>query len=68
MLLPETYKRLCKEWESASREKQKSTLFTLTEPLKRSESVIALGKRLVEELGMEPGVDTLGRWMAHYVA
>lgn len=37
-------------------------------PLKHSESVIALGKRLVEELGMEPGVDTLGRWMAHYIA
>ena len=51
-----------------SQEKQKSTLFTLTEPLKCFESVIALGKRLVEELGMEPGVDTLGRWMAHYVA
>ena len=27
-----------------------------------------MGKRLVEELGMEPGVDTLGRWMAHYIA
>jgi len=38
------------------------------EPLKHSESVIALGKRLVEELGMEPSVDTLGRWMAHYIA
>lgn len=38
------------------------------EPLKHSDSVIALGKRLVEELGMEPGVDTLGRWMAHYIA
>ena len=38
------------------------------EPSKRSEDVIALGKRLVEELGMEPGVDTLGRWMAHYIA
>ena len=35
---------------------------------KRSESVIALGKKLVEELSLEPGVDTLGRWMAYYVA
>lgn len=31
-------------------------------------SVLALGKRLVEELGLEPSVDTLGRWMAHYIA
>ncbi len=38
------------------------------EPLKRSKGVISLGKRLVEELGLEPGVDTLGRWMAHYIA
>jgi len=35
---------------------------------KRSESVIALGKKLVEELSLESGTDTLGRWMAHYVA
>jgi len=27
-----------------------------------------LGCKLVEELGLEPSVDTLGRWMAHYVA
>lgn len=27
-----------------------------------------MGSKLVEELGMEPPVDTLGRWMAHYVA
>lgn len=30
--------------------------------------VISLGKALVEELGLEPGVDTLSRWLAHYVA
>jgi len=30
--------------------------------------VINLGKALVHELGLEPGVDTLSRWMAHYVA
>ncbi len=29
---------------------------------------MALGRLLVEELGLEPGVDTLGRWMAHHVA
>lgn len=32
------------------------------------ERIITLGKALVEELGLEPGVDTLSRWMAHYVA
>jgi serine/threonine protein kinase len=30
--------------------------------------VISLGNALVEELGLEPGVDTLSRWLAHYVA
>ena len=35
---------------------------------KRSENVIALGKKIVEELSLEPGTDTLGRWMAHYIA
>jgi len=37
------------------------------ESLKRSKSVTGLGKRLVEELGLETSVDTLGRWMAHYI-
>ncbi|MGD0021727.1 MAG: AVAST type 3 anti-phage protein Avs3b [Smithellaceae bacterium] len=26
-----------------------------------------LGRALVEELGLDPGVDTLSRWMAHYI-
>lgn len=34
----------------------------------QSDSVLALGRRLVEELGLEPSRDTLGRWMAHYIA
>lgn len=34
----------------------------------QSSQVLALGKKLVEELGLDPSVDTLGRWMAHYVA
>jgi len=29
---------------------------------------LALGRHLVEELRLEPGVDTLGRWMAHHLA
>ena len=34
----------------------------------RSDSVLALGKKLVDQLGLEQSVDTLGRWMAHYIA
>lgn len=30
--------------------------------------VLDLGGALVEELGLDPGVDTLSRWMAHYIA
>lgn len=32
------------------------------------ERVISLGKLLVKELGVELGVDTLSRWMAHYIS
>jgi len=32
------------------------------------DQVINLGRALVQELGLEPGVDTLSKWMAHYVA
>lgn len=32
------------------------------------EAILALGKKIVDELGLSDGVDTLGRWMAHYVA
>jgi hypothetical protein len=30
--------------------------------------VLALGSKLVDELGLDDSVDTLSRWMAHYVA
>lgn len=30
--------------------------------------IINLGKSLVNELGLEQSTDTLGRWMAHYIA
>ena len=30
--------------------------------------MLALGRKLVHELGLEPSTDTLGRWMAHHVA
>lgn len=29
---------------------------------------MALGRQIVSELGLEPGVDTLSKWMAHYIA
>jgi hypothetical protein len=35
---------------------------------KTSTDVLALGRTLVQELKLDPGVDTLGRWMAHYIA
>lgn len=31
-------------------------------------SIMNLGKCIVKELNLDPGVDTLGRWMAHYIA
>lgn len=31
-------------------------------------ALLELGRRLVEELGLDSSVDTLGRWMAHYIA
>lgn len=38
------------------------------EDLKRQRQIINLGKLLVKELGIENSVDTLSRWVAHYVA
>jgi len=29
---------------------------------------LALGRQIVSELGLEPGVDTLSKWMAHHIA
>jgi hypothetical protein len=34
----------------------------------QSDPVIELGKKLVHELGLDHSVDTLSRWMAHYIA
>lgn len=33
-----------------------------------SDGILELGKKFVDELGLENSVDTLGRWMAHYIA
>lgn len=32
------------------------------------ESVLELGRKLVSQLNLDPGVDTLSRWMSHYIA
>ena len=52
-------------------EAQQQPDFTSLKPMEvlpRFEQVLTLGRKLVEECGIEPSVDTLGRWMAHYVA
>jgi hypothetical protein len=38
------------------------------ENLEIQKRIINLGKMIVTELSLEPGVDTLGRWMSHYIA
>jgi len=38
------------------------------ENLETQQRVIKLGEKIVNELGLDPGVDTLSKWMAHYVA
>ncbi len=35
---------------------------------KPPKDILGLGKHLVRELDFEDGVDTLGRWMSHYLA
>lgn len=40
----------------------------MTAGSKAQQETLALGRKLVDELGLETRVDTLGRWMAHHVA
>jgi hypothetical protein len=46
----------------------KSSFSKPTVPSPMPKAVLDLGRALVTELGLDPGVDTLGRWMAHYIA
>lgn len=39
-----------------------------TENSEQQQQAISLGKKLVQELSLEPGVDTLSRWIVHYIA
>lgn len=38
------------------------------EDLKAQQKIIELGKTIVKELKLDPGVDTISKWMAHYLA
>jgi hypothetical protein len=38
------------------------------EQSEQQKAILELGKLLVKELGIQKSVDTLSRWMAHYVA
>lgn len=40
----------------------------LTAVSARCEAALELGRKLTTELGLDQSVDTLGRWMAHYIA
>src|SRR5258708_5779936 len=46
----------------------KCSFFQPMDNLEIQRQAITLGNKLVEELGREPNMDTLSRWMAHYVA
>jgi hypothetical protein len=38
------------------------------EDLKVQQKIIELGKKIVKELELDPGVDTISKWMSHYLA
>jgi hypothetical protein len=61
-------KAVRKMTKSESQPKPNSTSSEQTDASARSDAILALGRKLVEELGLEDSVDTLGRWMAHYIA
>lgn len=54
--------------KNESQPKPGSTSSALTDECAQSDAILALGRKLVDELGLEPSVDTLGRWMAHHIA
>lgn len=54
--------------KKSTQETPGSILSTQMVPSKQLADVIALGKKIEQELGIEDDVDTLGRWMIHYIA
>lgn len=47
---------------------QGSSSSDLTVTSARSDAILKLGEKIVNELGLDQSVDTLGRWMAHSIA
>lgn len=47
---------------------QDCSLSKLTAASARCKATLELGKKLTKEIGLDQSVDTLGRWMAHYIA
>ncbi len=47
---------------------QGSSSSDLTVTSVRSDAILKLGEKIVNELGLDQSVDTLGRWMAHSIA
>lgn len=47
---------------------QSSTSSGATASSEHSDAILALGRKLVDELELESSADTLGRWMAHYLS
>lgn len=47
---------------------QGSSSSDLTVTSVRSDAILRLGKKIVDELGLDQSVDTLSRWMAHSIA
>jgi hypothetical protein len=61
-------KAVSKMTKSEFQPKPSSTFSEQTGVSVRCDATLALGSKLVEGLGLEDSVDTLGRWMAHYIA
>ena len=58
------------EEDDNERKRTRAKLFLLdkTDKFVPANSLLALGQKLVQELGLEESTDTLGRWMAHHIA
>ncbi|TBF25667.1 hypothetical protein ELG79_31875 (plasmid) [Rhizobium leguminosarum] len=54
--------------EAEFQQSQESTCSKPTEASTRSNAILALGRKLVDKMNDDGSVDTLGRWMAHYIA
>jgi hypothetical protein len=53
---------------NSSSQAHDSTCSSQTVLSEHFEATLELGRKLTKELGLDQSVDTLGRWMAHYIA